>query len=197
MTEIALSSGVFLRLGNDSQLTFQTQSTGGIEAGLSKGEAIIEVLSSAHPKPVFLSENGTVAEVQKPGLYAFNRDRSTVAVYSGSVDLTKDEKQILLQAGFGVKTRNLREFPVNPDPSDSLSTWSNLRSLEIRLESAAATQHFNYIPLYPGGDSYLYGPPVPESTPVPAPPAPGSAWPAVPLTAPGVPSFPNSRLGRR
>jgi hypothetical protein len=53
----------------------------------------------------------------------------------------------------------------------------------------------NYIPEHRGGDAYLYGPPVPAPVnggmmpSIPAPPAPA---PTVPLTAPGVPTFPKS-----
>lgn len=54
----------------------------------------------------------------------------------------------------------------------------------------------NYIPSHGGGDSYLYGPPV---VPTPGPartiePGRNSATPSVPLTAPGVPQFPNNRF---
>ena len=54
----------------------------------------------------------------------------------------------------------------------------------------------NYIPAHPGGDSYLYGPPLIANPgamqPVPTPVLKNS-WPTVPLTAPGVPSFHTSR----
>jgi hypothetical protein len=53
----------------------------------------------------------------------------------------------------------------------------------------------NYLPVPRGGDSFLYGPP---SIALPIPTAPVLQGPirapqSVPLTAPGVPSFPNSR----
>jgi hypothetical protein len=50
------------------------------------------------------------------------------------------------------------------------------------------------IPKYPGGDTFLYGPPVRTyggATPSPAPPVVNT--PTVPLTAPGVPAFPTHR----
>jgi FecR protein len=55
----------------------------------------------------------------------------------------------------------------------------------------------NAIPTHPSGDSYLYGPPVPAN-PITAPqqpvsPGPGPSPYTVPLTAPGVPQFPNNR----
>ena len=57
----------------------------------------------------------------------------------------------------------------------------------------------NYMPVGHDGDSRLYSPPVPV-TPGPMQPiAPASrgSVPVVPLTAPGVPEFPNSRLNSR
>ncbi len=52
----------------------------------------------------------------------------------------------------------------------------------------------NYAPLHPNGD--LYGPPVLNVPPPPAPPVSGEpgGTPRVPLTAPGEPQFPNNRF---
>lgn len=53
----------------------------------------------------------------------------------------------------------------------------------------------NYAPSTRGGDSWLYGPPVPAMRGPMQPAAPvGSPVPGVPLTAPGVPGFPNNRF---
>src|ERR1019366_4931803 len=53
----------------------------------------------------------------------------------------------------------------------------------------------NQIPARPGGDAGLYGPPVLTSPPptVATPSGPVSVTPTVPLTAPGVPQFPNNK----
>src|ERR1019366_4217305 len=54
----------------------------------------------------------------------------------------------------------------------------------------------DYVPVHRGGDSWPYGPPVltgPEPMQMPGP-RPINRPPAVPLTAPGVPGFPNNRF---
>jgi hypothetical protein len=57
----------------------------------------------------------------------------------------------------------------------------------------------NYAPVSHGGDSGLYSPPVPVMPGPMQPVAPASrgSVPVVPLTAPGVPEFPNNRLNSR
>jgi len=135
MAEILLSPGALLRLGKHSELAVQP-------LALNKGEAMIEVLHLSDCSSVTLAQNGVVATIKKPGLYYFNRDRSTMAVYDGAVRISKGAKQITLEKGGAVKTRNLREFQTSPDSLNSLYAWSSFRSEQLSLESASVAQTY-------------------------------------------------------
>ncbi len=201
---------------------------------------MLEIVTGPAPRRIAIEINGVRASVQGMGLYDFNRNRSRVAVFSGSLRLSRGDKHVVLGSGLGAKTRTLRTFRVTPETGNLLYAWSDRRSRQLSLESAACAQSYsapprdwhgpvwhwdpwsasytllsasgflnspfgwpfyapghshNYIPAYPGGDSYLYGPPVLSPNPgvvAPLPPV-NQSWPSVPLTAPGVPSFPSSR----
>jgi hypothetical protein len=95
-----------------------------------------------------------------------------------------------------------------PNPAWYWNPWS--ASYTYLSASGAVTGPFgwpyyspgytpNYIPVSQGGDSRLYGPPVPvmPGSTQPVAPASHNSVPVVPLTAPGVPEFPNNRLNSR
>ena len=240
MAELLLTAGTFLRLGHDSTLSFASSGGAEVEVRLSKGEALVEAVVVHSPDFPIVREGDTTTVIMAPGLYEFNQRRGAVAAYAGSAKIIKGAKQVALEAGFGYRTRNLHEVTSVSDPGNALYAWSNFRSEQLSLESAASAQTYsgsldewhspswywdpwsssytllsasghvnspfgwpfyapghshNYLPQHRGGDSFLYGPPVPIRggvTPAGAV-APGmSPVPTVPLTAPGVPAFPNS-----
>jgi hypothetical protein len=235
-----LSPGSFLRLGYRSELSLERSRTAEVRVRLASGEALIEVLDVA--TPLVIEQSGVTTVVLNPGLYEFNETRAAIAVYAGEVEFSKDDKQIIAETDFGVRTRSFREFRTGPDPASTLLAWSRTRSELLSSESAASAQAYSgsagkwhgpawywdpwsasytflsasgfvngpfgwpyyspgyapdSIPVHPRGDSWLYGPPVlstpdhyagrrygPVQTPAPS----------VPLTAPGMPQFPNNRF---
>ena len=239
MAELLLSTGTFLRLGRNTTLLVGSSREPKAEVRVSRGEALVEALVVHAPDFPIVKQGDTTTVITAAGLYDFNQRRGVVASFAGSAKLVKGAKQVTLQAGSGYKTRNLHEFKALSDDGSALFAWSNFRSQQLSLESAASADTYagnpenwhdaswywdpwsssytllsasghvnspfgwpfyapghshNYLPEHRGGDLFLYGPPVPAHGAVPsAAPAPGlSAVPAVPLTAPGVPTFPNS-----
>lgn len=183
MAEVLLAPGSILRLGNHSELVFEKLEM----ARLSKGEAIVQVIEASNQRPVTVIAKGTTTVIQKPGVYRFDSKRK-------------------------------KHYT-------ALDAWSNMRAEQLSAESAASAQTYaggagnwpgpawywnplfgsyllmparGSLPPYHGGDAYLYGRPIPASGlhTQPASTPPYGTVPTVPLTAPGVPSFPNSR-GRR
>jgi len=190
MKEVVLAPEAYLRLSNNAKLDHDADG----RARISKGEALLEVDKVPTARPISIATNNVLTTIRQRGLYDFNPKHGTIAVYVGAADLQRQDRRIHLISGQGAKTRTLHEFPATPDPSSRLYVWSDLRSQELSLDRAASMPTHNTIPEHRGGDLFLYGPPVRQlpSAGIPSPPA-YSPPPAVPLTAPGVPSFPNSR----
>jgi hypothetical protein len=238
MAELLLTPGSFLRIGNQSDLTLESVEASGVRLRLLSGEALMEVLD-AQPS-ILVEQSGSVALLQRPGLYGFDARRNEMSVYVGEARLSRNGIHNTIAADHGVKLHSLREFPAKPIPSNALWAWSNLRSKQLSGESAASAQAIgmnsgerrssswfwdvwagsytwlsasgavtgpfgwpyyspgytpNSIPVHQG-DSYLYGPPANRAPGIAQPAAPdyGRSPAAVPLTAPGVPQFPNNRF---
>jgi hypothetical protein len=182
MAEVLLGPGSILRLGNRSELRLESSGPQ-LRVTLSKGEATLEVIEPSRQGSVITMANGKTTVIQEPGLYFFSNKH------------------------------------VPKRKSGELHEWTKVRAAQLRAESEASAQTYaahgpawywdplfgsyefipghthNVIPKYRGGDSYLYGPPVIGKGGQNNSPAPNAVTtvPTVPLTAPGEPSFPNSR----
>jgi hypothetical protein len=148
MAEILLSPGSILRLGGASELRLETPATPGITATLRRGEALLEVLAGSGP--LSIEQSGVTATVRNPGLYEFNQKRSVIAVYGGETRLKKDGQQLVVDSGFGLRTRRFRVIPATPDPGNALFSWSRNRSEQLSIESRASAQENNGAASPPG-----------------------------------------------
>lgn len=72
MAELLLSPGIFLRLGNKSELTLDTVKPE-IQVRLASGEALIEAVDAG--APVLVKQKGATAIIRKPGVYELNGKR--------------------------------------------------------------------------------------------------------------------------
>ena len=144
MAEILLNPGTFLRLGNRSEFALARTGTHEIRARLSSGEALVEILDAG--AILIMEQDGVTTIVQTPGLYDFNQKRAVIAVYAGEARMNKSEarskkdKQLFVNAGFGVWTRPLRIFRTSPDAGSTLFSWSSYRSEQLSRESRASAQ---------------------------------------------------------
>jgi len=138
MAEILLSPGSVLRLGNASELTLETAGTPETKAQLRRGEALLEVLDPGGT--LTMEQNGVTARVRNPGLYEFDQKRSVIAVYAGQARLSKDRKQLMANAGFGIGTHRFRVFRTSPNPGNTLFSWSRSRSEQLSSESRVSAQ---------------------------------------------------------
>jgi len=147
MAELLLAPGAFLRLGGQTEWTFETGRTPG---QLNKGEALLEIL--ALPAPLSIEQNGATIAVRAPGLYDFNRRRGRVTVYSGELQAERGGKQLTAGAGFNVAIPRLNKSPAKARAWNALYSWSSLRSAQLSSESKASAQS------YPGGAANWHGP---------------------------------------
>ena len=131
--EILLTPGVFLRVGDNSEVRM-------IQAGLAdttvevvKGEAMVEVTQLFKESRLNVLDHGVTMTIEKAGLYAFNADSPRVGVVEGKAELSgagKNETlnkghEAVLADGQSLKSRDLEKGALENDP---LYRWSAVRS---------------------------------------------------------------------
>jgi len=134
--EILLMPGVFLRLGDSSEIRMLTPSLVDTRLELLQGEAMIEAVGIIRGSQVSVTASGAVITINANGLYRIRSN--TAAVYSGSLDVTLGTQTIKL--GKNHQTQlvvPLRSEKMNLDEADELYAWSSVRS---QYEAAASYQ---------------------------------------------------------
>jgi uncharacterized membrane protein YgcG len=143
--ELLLSPGVFLRLGDDSELRLVSAEATGIALELVKGEAILEVGQLSKGVQLSILMDGGTANITKPGLYVFGAEERSIGapageadVYQGKAHLTlKSGHAVLLLSGQPLKSRNLDMAAMENDP---LFIWSANRSQYLAQGAIQAGQ---------------------------------------------------------
>src|SRR6185437_8336697 len=131
--EILLTPGVFLRLGDNSELKMISPSLADTKVQLVKGSAMLEVAEWLKENNLVVANNGATTTIEKNGLYAFNADQPSVSVLDGKAVVAegdehtsvKKDHQVLLNSGQRLKST---KFDKDAMESDSLYRWSKLRS---------------------------------------------------------------------
>jgi hypothetical protein len=135
--EILLTPGVFLRIGDDSEIRMSSLSLINVQIELLNGEAMIEADQLTKDTNLQVRIQGSAAVIRKPGLYRFIAGRqSSVAVISGKVQLSANGKPI--EAGRGQEIligELLKKDRFDSKREDDLYAWSNERS---EYEAAAS-----------------------------------------------------------
>ena len=173
--EILLTPGVFLRVGDNSEVRMMSPELTNTQVALVRGEAMVEVMQLYKDNNVRVQENGSSTLLEKNGLYAFDADRSRVSVYDGKALVSNGDQQVELKKGHETNVGGpLRSQKFNRDEHDSLYAWSSLRSeylSEASMQSARTVvvnngfygpgwywnpwwSMYSYIP----GDGFLYSP---------------------------------------
>lgn len=134
LAEILLNPGTILRLGHHSEVAMLSP------VKLIKGEVMIAVVELPEAGPIALDNNGVVTTIQAPGVYDFKRNHGVVEVYDGSAQIASGDRQVTLKKGFGSRSHRLRGYPVTPDESSPLYSWSRFRSEQLSRESASSVQ---------------------------------------------------------
>jgi len=66
---------------------------------LQHGEAMLEVNQLFKENNVWVLEDDSSTRILKNGLYEFNADNQTVAVYDGQADVSKNDEHLTLKKG--------------------------------------------------------------------------------------------------
>ncbi len=131
--EILLTPGVFLRVGDNSQVKMVTAGLADTTLEVVKGEAMVEVAQLFKESRLNILDHGVTTRIEKNGLYAFNADSPRVGVVEGKAQLEGAGKprtldkghEALLADGQVQKPTDLEKNALENDP---LYRWSAVRS---------------------------------------------------------------------
>jgi hypothetical protein len=147
--ELLLTPGVFLRLDDNSAVQMVSNSLVDTEVQLQSGRTMIEVDQITPENHLAVLVNGFSTRLDKKGIYQFDANTPSVAVYDGkavvaaynkNIDVGKGE-QLALVADIKLKTHGFdRKAP------NELYAWSKLRSgymAEANISSAQMIYTYN------------------------------------------------------
>jgi hypothetical protein len=152
--EVLLTPGVFLRLGDGSEVKMIAPNLNDTEVAIQKGEATVEV-TNIHPEnQLIVDEGNTATRLEKRGFYGFDADQGIVRVFSGQAEVRENNRTVKVKGGHEVTlgSENLKAqgFDKSGHEGD-LYGWSKLRS------SYMAEANAQVAPLYEGYGPGWYG----------------------------------------
>jgi hypothetical protein len=136
--EVLLTPGVFLRLGDNTQVRMVSPSLVDTQVELQRGEAMIEVDSLMKDNHVSLINHGASVVITKSGLYRFTAgDTPKASVLSGKAQVSTGNKTVEIGKGNELLLNDqLKQQKFDTKKEDELFAWSNVRS-----ESDAASSY--------------------------------------------------------
>jgi hypothetical protein len=165
--EMLLTPGVFLRLGENSELRMVSAGLADTEVALVKGQASIEADYFSKDNRLIVDQGMASTAIIQRGLYVVNASeplvqvldgKATVSLGSQHVNAGKDRDVIVGTSG----KLKAQSFSANAVQGESLVRWSRLRSAyeaQANYETAQALVGNNgYGPAYGYGTGYGYGP---------------------------------------
>jgi hypothetical protein len=128
--EVLLSPGVFVRVGDNSEIRMVNPELVNPQVEVVKGEAMVEVDMKPKPEHLAIFQRGAETSLLKAGLYRFDADEGKIQVIDGKAQVadngqTKDigkGKEIVLNGS------NLKPVSFDRKAEDNLYAWSQLRS---------------------------------------------------------------------
>ncbi|HWE00223.1 MAG TPA: hypothetical protein VG345_14325, partial [Bryobacteraceae bacterium] len=152
--EILLSPGVFLRIGDNSQLRMISPELVDPRVELVHGEAMVEVDYLAKQARLNVLERGADASLLKEGLYKFNADEGQIQVIDGKATVTDNNENKDIGKGKEIVLSGTGLKPVKFDrkAEDDLYQWSNVRAQYLAEANQSTAQT-----IYVGGGGW-WGP---------------------------------------
>ncbi|MBV8899310.1 MAG: hypothetical protein JOY92_04260 [Verrucomicrobia bacterium] len=137
--EVLLTPGVFLRVGDNSEIRMISPSLTDTQIEITRGEAMLEVDDLVKGNHLAIIDHGASITLVKNGLYRFTADvPPTAAVLEGKAQVYVGEKKVELGKGHEtVLADNLKTQKFDTKKEDELYAWSNVRS---EYEAAASYQ---------------------------------------------------------
>lgn len=130
--ELLLTPGVFLRVGENSEVHMVSPGLADTSVELRRGTALVEAadLLKENRVTVLLGDSNTA--LHKNGLYAFDADRHVVSVLDGEVLVSEGASHVTLKKGREVvlasgQALKAQKFDKNALEAESLYRWSRVR----------------------------------------------------------------------
>ena len=127
--EMLLTPGVYLRIGDQSAVRMVNPSLTDTRVELLRGKAIVEAAQVRKENRIDVVDKGFNTILEKKGIYAFNADQPSVAVFDGQAKVQMDDRNIEVKKGkefaFGV---DVKPQKFDRDNTGDLYAWSKLRS---------------------------------------------------------------------
>jgi len=153
--EILLSPGVFLRVGNNSEIRMISPELVAPRVEVTRGEAMVEVDWVPKDAQVDVLEHGAQATIRKAGLYRFDSDGSRIEVIDGKLAVTEQDQTREFGKGKEVTLTAAKLKPVSFDRNaeDDLYRWSSVRAsyLAEANVSTAQSAYAGYGPYWGAG----------------------------------------------
>jgi len=142
--EVLLTPGVFLRLGDHSEVRMISPGLGHTRVAVTRGEAMLEAAGSPKETNLSVDLNATITRIDKAGLYDFNANPAIVRVIAGEATVDrggshlklKDGHEVLLASAW-LKAQSFDEEGMQADP---LYAWSSMRSQDEAQANLAMAQ---------------------------------------------------------
>ena len=144
--EVLLTPGVFLRVGERSQVRMLAASLVNPQIAIEAGESMLEVDDVVRDSRLTVSMRGGLAAIDKAGLYRFVADgEASIAVIDGKAEISLGEKHENIGKGREVLLGEaLKTKKFDKDQIDDLYAWSNIRSqYNASLTYQAARSAYN------------------------------------------------------
>jgi hypothetical protein len=128
--EVLLTPGVFLRLGENSEVRMISPSLTNTRVELNRGEAMIEAAGLLKDNNIEVINHGASITLEKNGLYRFRADNQpTAAVLEGKAEVRLGDRKLNLSKNRQtVLSESLKAEKFDPKQPDELYAWSNVRS---------------------------------------------------------------------
>ena len=158
--ELLLTPGVFLRLGENTEVRMISPSLTHTQVELIKGEAMIEVAQLFSGNDIEVVDHGGSITLQKAGIYKFTADEPpSVSVIEGKAEVAFGDRKVGLKKGREVVLSAMLDTKhFNTKKEDDLYAWSNLRSEYDAGASYSAAKAYTssggYGSSYGGGYGY-------------------------------------------
>ena len=141
--EVLLTPGVFLRVGEHSQIRMIKPSLTETQFEVVSGESMVEVDDVQPGSSIAVMDHGSATTIIKPGLYRFNE--TSIAALDGKAEVTFGERRLMLNKNKEVSIGDtLHAGKVDLKQTDDLYAWSNSRALTNAAASyAGSTSVYN------------------------------------------------------
>ncbi|MBV9302269.1 MAG: FecR domain-containing protein [Acidobacteriaceae bacterium] len=141
--EVLLTPGVFLRIGDNTQIKMVSPSLTNTQVEVMKGEAMVEVAQLVKDNDIQLLDHGASMRLEKDGLYRVTADDPpTAAVIEGKATVNLGDRKVDLGKGHeAVLTADLKTQKFDTKKEDDLYAWSNVRSEYDAGSSYAAAKN--------------------------------------------------------